>query len=523
MSGTAVHKFRWLAWLPWLALLLALAGCASLPKDYPRSVSHVIADTGATRLGRLAASMRAGQPDSAGVHLLARGLDAFAARVALIELAERSLDVQTYIWRNDATSRLIGAALLRAADRGVRVRLIVDDAGVPGDDTLLRVLDAHPGIELRLFNPVANRSARLLSALLDFDRSNRRMHNKAFTADNQATIVGGRNIGDEYFEARLDLDFDDLDVLMVGPPVRDVSASFDTYWNDEAAYPIGVLGPGMTTAADLEQAAATLRHFAESRRGDAYAKAVRENHLSSQLADGTLPFTPAAVRVLADPPSKLAQESPDSATYLLTRMLPQFNALQREVIFISPYFVPGDGGMANLKRLRARGLRVRIVTNSLVATDVPAVHVGYAKYRPALLDAGIELYEVKPTPRRRVAPAGLRGSSRASLHAKALVFDCRQLFIGSMNIDPRSIAINTELGLVIDAPQLAARMCEGMEQTLPARAWRVERQPAAQSGWDLAWVGVEDGREVRLDREPRAGIWRRLQTWLFSFFPIELL
>jgi putative cardiolipin synthase len=523
MSGNVVNKSRWLVGLVGLLALLALAGCASLPSDYPRSISHAVTGTADTRLGRLAATVRARREATSGVHLLSRGLDAFSARLALIQLAERSLDVQTYIWRNDTTSRLLAAALLRAADRGVRVRLIVDDAGVPTDDTLMRVLDAHPAIELRLFNPVANRRARLLSALLDFDRSNRRMHNKSFTADNQATIVGGRNIGDEYFEARLDLEFDDLDVLAVGQAVSEVSASFDQYWNSEAAYPIQALGPGFGTTADIEQAAAALEHFADSRHGDAHAKAVRDNHLPRELADGTLAFTPAAVRVLADEPGKLDQERPDSATYLLTRMRPEFVALRREVIFISPYFVPGDGGLANLQRLRARGVRVRVVTNSLIATDVPAVHAGYARYRPALLAAGIELYEVKPTRQRRSAPAGLRGSSRASLHAKALVFDCRQLFVGSMNIDPRSIATNTELGLVIDAPELAQRMCDGVEQALPARAWRVERQAASEPGWELAWITVEDGREVRLDREPRAGIWRRLQTWLFSLVPIELL
>ena len=227
--------------LPALATLLALAGCVSLPTDYPRTASQALTDTADTRLGRGIAPITARHPGESGIHLLQRGTDAFVARLVLAEAADRSLDVQYYIWHADITGKLLADGLLRAAERGVRVRVLLDDLGTAPNDHTLLALDRHPDIEVRLFNPVAARGARGLGTLLEFGRVNRRMHNKSFTADNQATIVGGRNIGDEYFEARPDLDFGDLDALAVGPVVRQVSASFDRFWNSPASVPITAL------------------------------------------------------------------------------------------------------------------------------------------------------------------------------------------------------------------------------------------------------------------------------------------
>jgi putative cardiolipin synthase len=511
------------------ALALALAGCSSLPQEPPPSPTHAFTDTDDTALGRWAAKATSGSGSQSAVRLLGRGLDAFAARLALVHLAERGLDIQTYIWRSDTSGQMLAAALLAAADRGVRVRLLIDDMGIAADEKVLRTLDAHAGIEVRLFNPVATRTVRVLGALLTFDRSNRRMHNKTFTADGRATIVGGRNMGDEYFEARPDLDFDDLDVLALGQAARDVSHSFDQYWNDGAAFGIGRLGPYLHDASDLQASDAALRASTQSRAAADYARGLREADLALGLRSGVLPLTPARVQVLADGPDKLGVAAARPADFLLTRLMPQFLELRREVVFVSPYFVPSGGGMENLLRLRARGLRVVVITNSHSATDVPAVHAGYARYRKPLLDAGVELYEMKPTPRQR-GPRGerprqpaesvLRVGSRASLHAKALVFDCRQVFIGSMNIDPRSIRTNTEIGLLIDAPELGRAMCDGIARTLPAQAWQV-RTAGVDPGDPLEWLGSEDGVPTVTRQEPGASGWRKLQLWLFSILPVE--
>jgi putative cardiolipin synthase len=514
-------------------LPLSLAACISLPTDYPRIESRALTDTGGTSLGRTAANHLAGQSAPSGVRLLDRGLDAFVARLALAEVAERSLDVQYYIWHDDTTGRLLTAALLRAADRGVRVRVIIDDIGTAPDDERMLLLEAHPNIEVRLFNPVATRSLRMLGMAFSFERSNRRMHNKLFTADNQATIVGGRNIGDEYFEARADVDFGDLDVLAVGQVVAEVSASFDRYWNSAATYPIGALAKGEAGPDQLDAARAELADFVSSQRGEAYAQALRASGLVQQMIAGRLDFTAAQMRVLADDPAKIEQDEADKSAYLLPQMLPEFDALRRELVIVSPYFVPGEGGVAALKRLRDRGVNVRILTNSLAATDVPAVHAGYAKYRRALLEAGIELYEVKSTAKRTAAaspgpPAEpeqrkLSGSSRASLHAKTIVFDCSHLFVGSMNVDPRSVFTNTEIGIMIDAPAVASAACIQLARGLPVSAYRVKLQPQPDGKSRLEWLTSEDGREVRLSEEPGGSAWRSFQAWFFSLLPIEPL
>jgi putative cardiolipin synthase len=522
-------------WLRALAALLplALAACVSLPTDAPRTESHAMTDTAGTALGRTAANSLRGQPAPSAVRLLGRGTDAFVARLALAEVAERSLDLQYYIWHDDTTGRLLTAALLRAADRGVRVRVIIDDIGTAPDDARLLLLDSHPNIEVRLFNPVATRSMRMLGMAFSFDRSNRRMHNKSFTADNQATIVGGRNIGDEYFEARADVDFGDLDVLAVGQVVTDVSASFDRYWNSSASYPIGALAKREVGPDTLDAARAELAAFVRSQRGEAYAQALRASDLVQQMLAGRLAFTAAQMRVLADDPAKIEQEQADASAYLLPQMLPELSALRRELVIVSPYFVPGEGGVAALKRLRERGVQVKILTNSLAATDVPAVHAGYAKYRRALLEAGIELYEVKATARRTATAAdgspaepaqrNLSGSSRASLHAKTIVFDCSQLFVGSMNVDPRSVFTNTEIGIMIDAPALGSAACDQLAEGLPVSAYRVSLQPRPDGNPRLEWRTIEDGREVRLAEEPGGSAWRSFQAWFFSLLPVEPL
>jgi len=521
-----------------IAVALAVAGCATLPANYPRPESHAMTDTAGTALGHASARLLSPHPGTSGVHLLERGTDAFLARLALAEAAMRSLDVQYYIWHGDTTGRLLMNALLRAADRGVRVRLLLDDLGTAADDRALLLIDAHPHVEVRLFNPVANRSMQLLGMLADLTRINRRMHNKSFTADNQATIVGGRNVGDEYYEARPDLDFGDLDALVIGDAVSEVSDGFDRYWNSAHAWPIGALSKAGLTGAQRDSARAQLHDFAESQRDSAYADRLRVSTLAQAMRNAAITFSFGPVRVLYDDPGKIGAPAaaPGATTGkeapLLGQMLPEFGALREELVLVSPYFVPGKEGVDALSRLRERGVRVRIVTNSLASTDVSVVHSGYSRYRRALLEAGVELYEVKPTARRERQPrerksgeAGLSGSSRASLHAKTLVFDRNSLFVGSMNVDPRSVFTNTEIGVMIGVPALAGDVAQRLDAALPKFTYRLELKPAEDGAGQrtLEWVSQEADGEVRYSTDPETSLWRRFGVWFFSLLPIESL
>ena len=337
---------------------------------------------------------------------------------------------------------------------------------------------------MRLFNPIASRSARLFGMLADFGRVNRRMHNKSFTADGQATIVGGRNIGDEYFEAASDLDFADVDVLAIGPVVKQVSDSFDLYWNSPAAIPIAALASKRISEKDVNRARAALAEYGESQRAGAYADALRNSGLAQELRTGSLNFFWGQAEALYDDPAKITQSPKDQGTHLLPQLAKITDSTQGELLIISPYFVPGDAGVEYFRRMRARGVRVVVLTNSLAATDVSAVHAGYSRYRRPLLESGVELYEVKATARRpgeqkarSGSGPGLGGSSRASLHAKVFVFDRRELFVGSLNLDPRSVSLNTEIGLVFESPELAALAAREIMGAVSGAAYRLALVP----------------------------------------------
>src|SRR5512138_179324 len=373
-----------------------VAGCASLPAVPPGEPSSALADTGDTRLGRALAKDVAAHPGRSGIYPLADGRDAFAARIVLARAAERSLDVQYYIFRADVTGGLLCEALWQAAERGVRVRLLVDDGNTRGLDDGIAALDAHPNIEVRLFNPYASRGFRLGELATDFSRLNRRMHNKSFTADNQAAIVGGRNVGDEYFGADSPVEFADLDVLAVGAVVPEVSAAFDAYWNSESAYPAASL---ITTGGRLRPAA-TIEARPEAAR---YAQAVRATPLVTSLLSGRLALEWAHARVVQDDPDKVLHPPEKTELHLLPRLEKAMGKPLRELDLVSPYFVPAKDGVAALTTLAKSGVLVRVLTNSLAATDVSPVHAGYAKYREELLRAGVRLYELKPFAERKEA------------------------------------------------------------------------------------------------------------------------
>jgi putative cardiolipin synthase len=501
-----------------LAVCLVMAGCGALPPLDGRSVSSAFTDTEETRLGSAVAPRAREHPGASGIYPLRDARDAFAARALLARAAERSLDVQCYIWRNDTTGTLLFEELRSAADRGVRVRLLLDDNNTAGLDATLAALDAHPQIEVRLFNPFVLRGARVLGYLTDFSRLNRRMHNKAFTADNQVTIIGGRNVGDEYFGATQGVLFVDLDVIAAGPLVKDVSNDFDRYWASGSSYPVDRLFPpaGAEEVAHFASAAARIR---QTREAEAYLTAVRESPFVNDLLARRLPLEWVATRMISDDPAKALGQSP-SCPPVSCALEKVFGEAAAELDLVSAYFVPTAAGVDALVLMARRGVEVRVLTNALEATDVPAVHAGYAKRRKALLAGGVRLYEMRligDAPRER--GSGSFGSSGSSLHAKTFSVDRSRVYIGSYNFDPRSDRLNTELGFIIESPALANRIAEAFDNEIPARAYKVRLSAAGE----LYWTERRGGEEVRHDTEPGASIWLRTAVRLLSLLPIEWL
>lgn len=496
-----------------LALSLALTSCSSLPPLEGRVASTAIADTDDTRLGKALMPLTMAHPGLAGIHALADGRDAFAARAVLAQAADRSLDVQYYIWRNDTTGRLMFDALRAAAERGVRVRLLLDDNNTAGLDASLAALDAHPMIEVRLFNPNGIRAVRAVGMAADFMRLNRRMHNKSFTADNQVTIIGGRNVGDEYFGAAGEISFADLDVIAAGPVVRAVSDDFDLYWNSPSAYPLVLLAPDAAAAPALKPDA----------EAQAYIEAIKRSAFLEQLVEGSLPLEWARARFVSDDPAKVMGTAAPEAN-IAFKLRDILGEPQRSLDLVSPYFVPGKEGTAAFVDLAKKGTRTRILTNSLEATDVAAVHAGYAKWRKPLLESGVTLYELRreatdePTRDKRGSGSGI-GSSDASLHAKTFGVDGKRVFVGSFNFDQRSIHLNTEMGMVIDSPALAARLTETLDRTLPTRAYEVKLDDRGS----VIWLERRGDQVIRHEKEPGTSWFKRAAVKALSWLLIDWL
>ncbi|WP_417284881.1 phospholipase D family protein [Comamonas sp.] len=530
-----------------LLLSASLAGCG-LPPMPPRAASQALDTQQAlqTRLGQALQPLQQAHPDLSGIHALSDAYAAYAARALLARAAERTLDVQYYIWRNDITGHLLLDELLRAADRGVRVRLLLDDGGTSGMDATLAALDQHPAIEVRLFNPFALRTPKYLGYLTEFSRTQRRMHNKSFTADSQASIVGGRNIGDEYFAATDGVLFADLDVMAIGAVVPSISREFDRYWASASAYPVASLLPVMPDYA-VQHAYEGLHADASRPEAQAYVHAVAQSRFSQDLVAGSLPLQWAPATLVSDDPAKvLSQAQPQHL--LLPQLLPVIGEPQKQLDLISPYFVPTEAGVNAFAQLQRQGVRVRILTNSLEATDVAAVHAGYEKYRKPLLQSGVQLYEMRrqldlrpqtaaaqaaaaaaakgekraaPSPAAVGSGAGSStGSSGASLHAKTFAIDGQRLFVGSFNFDPRSALLNTELGLVIEDAAMAGEITQSLDQHLPRMAYQVQLNEKQQLSWTSQNPQPPHENQTTTT-EPGTSWWQRVMVRILSWLPIE--
>ncbi len=505
-------------------LLVAVAvvgtGCATLAPPKDRLETAALTDTAATRLGRAIAPGVAANPAKTGIHALPDPRDAFAARVLLANAAEKSLDAQYFIWNGDHVGYLLFQALWEAAERGVRVRLLLDDLNTKGLDSTIAALDAHPNIEVRLYNPVVIRDNRMLNFVTDFTRVNRRMHNKSFTADNQATVVGGRNIADEYFGAGTGLTFADLDVLAVGPAVPEVSKEFDIYWNSASAYPAsGFVGPSMPDGTtNLEAKFVANRADPES---IAYLEAMRATPLVRELLDRKLATEWATAEVVYDDPAKTLDTTERTDVLLFPELVRKMGRPEKMLDIVSPYFVPGDGGTELLAALAKRGVTVRILTNSLAASDEKSVHSGYGKRRRALLQAGVRLYEIKTATKEANESRNRFGSGSSSgLHAKTLAVDSSRIFVGSFNFDQRSARLNTEMGLVLSNPALAQRLTRFFDVEVPMLAYEVR---LAADGNSLAWIERTASGEKHYDTEPETDWSTRMGVELLSILPIEWL
>jgi len=495
------------------AAVLLIASCATVPTDYPRTESTAFQLHETTRIGKELADLAAQHPGESGLAIMRHGRPAFTTRVVLADLAQKTLDVQYFLWESDATGRILGDHLVRAADRGVRVRVLLDDVNLKDRDAGIAALSAHPNIEIRLFNPFAHRGSHLFGFLVDFDRVNHRMHNKLMVMDNALAIVGGRNMSDPYFEVDPRANFRDLDIAAAGPVVRDLSNVFDRFWNGEWSVPIAALVDRPYGEDDLRAHVQRARELIA--KGD-YPHPLDQDvdAIKSMLSSIVRDFIWAPAHVVYDDPASIRDPS---RRVMHTLLIQRFERLQTELLIESAYFIPLDQGVAKLKELVDRGVRVRVLTNSLASNDVIAAFAGYSKRREALVRGGIELYELRPEPgpvRKRFFGFG----GKAGLHTKAIVFDRKDVFIGSFNLDARSSVINTEAGLYVESPALAAQVIAFMNEGVdPDVSFRVQLDEEKK----LYWIADDEGTPLRYEKDPVTTFLQRFTAGFIRLLPVD--
>ena len=500
-----------------IAATLVMAACSSLPTNVQRAPSHTLPDTASTQLGRDIQPLVEAHPGLSGFHVLNDGVDAFATRLRIIRAAEKSIDAQYYIWHTDLTGNAMYNQLLHAADRGVRVRILLDDLDTAGKDDFLQLVDAHPNVEVRLYNPFANRGFRAGDFIGDTRRINHRMHTKTLTVDNQVTIFGGRNIGDEYFAAAKEVGFSDMDALAIGPIVSEVSTEFDEFWNSEWVYPVNAFPRDEPiTEEDVKKFRQLSDEHMNEAKNSEYADVISELDSLAQTSFSELDMSWSEWLLAYDPPSNVEAEEITAELNLAPKLREGMDRTETELDIVSPYFVPGEEFTRFLTDKAKQGVRVRILTNSLESNDVAMVHAGYMRYREDLIAGGVELYEFKAVRSKELdekIDTNKIDAERSSLHAKFFGFDRRFLFIGSFNLDARSKVLNTELGAYFESPDNARRLAEIFDQQIMYVAYRVQLDDEGE----LEWVTLDDnGQERRVDHEPDTTFWKRFKTHTLS-------
>lgn len=462
--------------------------------------------------------------NQSGFYLLSDNTDAFVARFALATIAEKTLDIQYYIIHSDASGQYLAYAILSAADRGVHVRILVDDINLSGRDSNFKMMSQHKNIEIRIFNPLSNRDwFRNIELLTNLDRAGRRMHNKAFIADNASAIIGGRNIGDEYFDARNSLNFVDLDLLTIGPIVNDITKSFNDYWQSHWATPIEDLSKTKVMKKHLMTMRNTLTDRWHQVKNTEYFQALKHADFTQKIINKQIDFVWAEASLFYDRPEKICNDPTEQTKHIGPQVMPFLEQSREELIIATPYFVPGNKGVEWLQNKKTQGTYIKILTNSLAATDVIAVHAGYKKYRKELVATDIDLYELKPTAKTHLSKTDkfIEKSKHASLHAKYMIVDRRTVFIGSANIDPRSKNLNTEIGIMVESNELASQAIDLFEKsTSTENSYKLQLDARNNK---LVWLTNEDGAEIRYLHEPKASLLRKIGVYLMSLLPIESL
>jgi putative cardiolipin synthase len=516
---------RPLAALLFALALMVLGGCGTLPPAGPKPASVALPPLDG---GALATIAKASTPpgELSGFRLLPLGPYALDARLQLIRRAQHSLDVQYYVIEDDATGRLLLRSLRDAAARGVRVRLLVDDLFTSLTDAMLRALADHPNIEVRLFNPFCclrgSTLGRFAGSLGDIYRVNHRMHNKLLIADGLFAVAGGRNIADEYFMLNMSSNFVDMDAFVMGAVIGQLQQIFDQYWNSDVVYPVQAIVAATVPPAQALAEFERLSPIEHAPPELPPVDALGYGPVSEDLEAGRIGLVWAPARAFADPPNKRDKMSPEEAREMSVSMEVRMRiwSAERELVLTSPYLIPGPLGITAFEALGQRKVKTVVLTNSLAATDEPLVHTGYARYRTRLLVSGVDLYEISPERTRRTKRLGMFGSSFGRLHAKTAVVDGRTVFVGSMNLDPRSDTQNTELGIFIDSPELARELLRIVNISKLQSAYRVR----LDAHGNLQWLSMDEDKEMVLSEEPETTLWLRLHNMLVSpFVPEQLL
>lgn len=497
--------------------LWVIGGCASAPLDYPKEPSTALVDTVDGREASRVSTWLDGADSVNGFYPLTEGFDAFGTRLGLMSAAEYSIDAQYFLMKPDNAGLVFAGKLLEAADRGVRVRLLLDDIFTSVEDEDLAMLDDHPNIEVRIFNPISRRGLYAFNYIGNFTLANRRMHNKSFTVDNQVAVVGGRNIADEYFQLETTGEFLDFDMLTVGPIVKEVSAEFDTYWNHKLAVPMAALfneDDQQKLEARRQQVAREMAEAGES----IYADSISTPVLKELYAQEIEPFI-ADAQLLTDKPDKLLEDVSEEQQIIVNAMRQALLEADSEIYIFTPYLIPRDKGMDLIRQLRARGIRVVIVTNSLATNNHTSVFSSYKTYRKGMLKAGVELWEARADAAKIVNEDGTTELAHLTLHAKGMLIDRKRVFVGSLNLDPRSIDINTEMGLLIDSPEMAEYLTDNADQNIPAVAYRLQLGDNNK----ITWHATIDGKELVETREPQTSAWRRFTAWFMKIAPEKQL
>ena len=511
------------------SIAITVTGCSTLPKHKIESIPETTlqVDTAQTTLAQIIQPLQEQHPDLTGYLVLFEPLEALATRLSLIDKAEKRLDLQYYIWDNDKVGALALHALIRAADRGVKIRLLIDDNNAKSTEGIFLALAQHPNIEVKLFNPYRFRKYRALDMILDLKRINRRMHNKSFIADHQVALIGGRNMTNQYYNVSDNYQFSDVDVMLVGTAVKDISHSFDEYWSHEYAYKVQEV---------VNQSAHHLSYESLKRQLDEhYERVTVQNYLdltsNSQAIDSLMSrdiqLDWVKAEVVKDSPDKIKSKA-KKKEHLNFQLIQHLEQPEKNVDLISAYFVPEKKGAKMLTDLAKDGVKVRVLTNSFKANDVAVVHAFYGKYRQNLLEHGVQLYEFLPALNKndldkntedlaKKAKVSIKGLSRSSLHAKLMALDEKQVFIGSFNFDPRSAYLNTEIGVLLNSPPLAQAVHTTMDENLSKYAYKL----VLDANKKITWQRQTPQGPVIYTKEPRMKWWQRAGIKMLSWLPIE--